>query len=198
MSNFIQKLDFTGDFTSMNNDLNQFIDSNPWPETTYMLNNKKYHANQLGLTYRPNCENPLGDAGGSLIDPVTKQFVSKESDFSAWNTVGEYTRKIVEELSLHVGEQFGRIRYMRLMPKTGLSVHADFETRYHYVFKTNKYAYFGEAVNDNELSAKCYHIPSDGYFYKVDTTREHFVFNGGWEPRIHLVICSAWDVKPSL
>jgi hypothetical protein len=80
---------------------------------------------------------------------------------------------------------------MRLMPKTGLSVHADFECRYHYVLETNKYAYFGEAVNDNELSAKCYNIPADGSFYRVDTTKEHFVYNGGWEPRIHLVICSA-------
>ncbi len=43
----------------------------------------------------------------------------------------------------------------------------------------------------NELSAKCYNIPADGSFYRVDTTKEHFVYNGGWEPRIHLVICSA-------
>lgn len=193
MTNFIKKLDFTADYNLMNNDMEQFINSNPWPETTYMLNDKKYHANQLGLTYRPNCDNPLGDAGGSLIDPVTKTLVGSESDFSAWNTVGDYTRKIVEQLSEHVGHKFGRIRYMRLMPKTGLSVHKDFETRYHYVFKTNKYAYFGESIDNG---ANCYHIPSDGSFYRVDTTREHFVFNGGWEPRIHLVLASAWDIPP--
>jgi hypothetical protein len=44
---------------------------------------------------------------------------------------------------------------------------------------------------DSDVSAKCYHIPADGYFYKVDTTKDHFVYNGGWEPRIHLVICEA-------
>lgn len=199
MTNFIEKLNFTADLELMNKDLSEFVNNNPWPESTYMHNNKKYHANQLGLTYRQDSDCPIGDAGGSLIDPVTKQFVSKESDFSAWNTVGTYTRNIIEQLSKHVGHEFGRIRYMRLMPKTGLSVHADFEPRYHYVFKTNQYAYFGESIKDNsELSAKCYHIPSDGTFYKVDTTREHFVFNGGWEPRIHLVICSAWSVTPSL
>jgi hypothetical protein len=191
--NFIERLDFSAELDKMTTDLNNFVDVNPWPDTTYMLNDKKYHANQLGLTYRPNCENPLGDAGGSLIDPVTRTLIGKESDFTEWNNVGDYTRQIISKLSEFTGEQFGRIRYMRLMPKTGLSVHADFETRYHYVFKTNKYAYFGESLENNELAAKCYHIPSDGFFYKVDTTKEHFVFNGGWEPRIHLVICSSWD-----
>lgn len=190
--NFIEKLDFTADLDKMSNDLNSFIDINPWPETTYMVNDKKYHANQLGLTYRPNCDDKLGDAGGSLVDPIAKKFISKESDFTEWNNVGSYTKEIIDNLSKFTGETFGRIRYMRLMPKTGLSVHKDFEPRYHYVFKTNKYAYFGESL-DTELAAKCYHIPSDGFFYKVDTTREHFVFNGGWEPRIHLVICSAWN-----
>ena len=191
MNNFIQKLNFAADFNLMSNDLNEFVDSNPWPESSYMMGDKKYHANQLGLTYRKNCENPLGDAGGSLIDPVTKTIVGKESDFTEWNDIGPYTKDIIESLSEYTGFKFGRVRYMRLMPKTGLSVHADFETRYHYVFKTNKYAYFGEHVENDELAAKCYHIPDDGYFYKVDTTREHFVFNGGWEPRIHLVICAA-------
>jgi hypothetical protein len=77
------------------------------------------------------------------------------------------------------------------MPKSGLSVHPDFEHRYHLSIVTNKYSYFGEHVGETDVSAKCYHIPSDGYFYKVDTTREHFVYNGGWEPRIHLVLCEA-------
>lgn len=189
--NFIEKLNFSADLSIMTSDLDTFINSNPWPDTTYMLNDKKYHANQLGLTHRKDCDNPLGDAGGNLIDPKSGLFISKESDFTEWNNVGSYTKDVISKLSQFTGEQFGRIRYMRLMPKTGLSVHADFEVRYHYVFKTNKYAYFGDSTVDNDISAKCYHIPSDGFFYRVDTTREHFVFNGGWEPRIHLVICSS-------
>jgi uncharacterized RmlC-like cupin family protein len=78
---------------------------------------------------------------------------------------------------------------MRLMPKTGLTVHADFETRYHYVIKTNPNAFFGEKIEENEVAAVCYHMPADGHFYHVDTTRPHFVYNGSFEPRIHLVIC---------
>jgi Aspartyl/Asparaginyl beta-hydroxylase len=188
---FIEKINFTADVNQMINDLNLFISRNPWPNTTFMHNNQKYHANQLGLTYRPNADYPLGDAGGSLYDPATNSFTSSETDFTEWTDVEPYTKNIIEQFSTFVDSKFGRIRYMRLMPKTGLSVHADFECRYHYVLETNKYAYFGEAVSDNDLSAKCYNIPADGSFYRVDTTREHFVYNGGWEPRIHLVICSA-------
>ena len=80
---------------------------------------------------------------------------------------------------------------MRLMPKTGLTVHADFEMRYHYALVTNPNAFFGEKGGENDVAATCYHIPADGNFYRVDTTRHHFVYNGGWEPRIHLVICRA-------
>ena len=188
---FIEKIDFVADLNQMNDDLNLFVSKNPWPNTTFIYNDKKYHANQLGLTYRPNADYPLGDAGGSLYDPNTNSFTSKEIDFTEWADVGSYTKSVIENLSNHIGSKFGRIRYMRLMPKTGLSVHADFEMRYHYALQTNKFAYFGESLTDNELSAKCYHIPTNGCFYRVDTTREHFVYNGGWEPRIHLVICSA-------
>jgi hypothetical protein len=78
---------------------------------------------------------------------------------------------------------------MRLMPKTGLSIHADVEQRYHFVLNTSPAALFGEYIGDADLAAKCYHLPEDGHFYHVDTTKPHFVYNGGWEPRIHLVIC---------
>lgn len=188
---FIEKINFSANHDQMIKDLNLFISKNPWPNSTFMYNDKKYHANQLGLTYRHNADYPLGDAGGSLYDPVTNSFTSKEIDFTEWTDVGPYTKNTIEILSNHINSKFGRIRYMRLMPKTGLTVHADFEYRYHYVLQTNKYAYFGEAVDNDELSAKCYHIPADGFFYKVDTTREHFVYNGGREPRVHLVICAA-------
>jgi hypothetical protein len=75
---------------------------------------------------------------------------------------------------------------MRLMPKTGLSVHADSSVRYHFVLKTNPHAYIAHTF---QAGALCFHIPADDTFYKVDTTKHHFVYNGGHEPRIHLVVC---------
>ena len=126
-----------------------------------------------------------------MYDKELKHFIGSESDFTEWNPVGNYTKEIIEQLGDFLKTKFGRIRYMRLMPKSGLSVHADFEVRYHLVLKTNPYAYFGEEVTDDQISAKCYHIPSNGHFYKVNTLKNHFVFNGGWDPRIHLVLAEA-------
>jgi hypothetical protein len=152
-------------------------------------NGKIYPANQIGLTYRPDAELPWRDASGSLFNRDTKEFEGRESDFILWNDVGDYTRIVINELGELTGKKFGRIRYMRQDSKCGLSVHADFERRYHIVLETNPYAFFGDATVDGEVTAKCYHIPADGHFYHVDTTRQHFVYNGGWTSRIHLVIC---------
>lgn len=185
---FIKKINFNVDLAKVTDDLKSLLEVYPWPE---MNVEKQLPGNQLGITHRPGAENIVLDASGSLYDKKLEKFIGKESDFTLWNpNTPSYTRSIIEQLAEYESTAFGRIRFMRLMPKTGLSVHPDFEMRYHLVINTNKYAYFGEHVGE-EVAAKCYHVPADGYFYKVDTTREHFVYNGGWEPRVHLVICEA-------
>lgn len=187
--NFITKTLHTCDLEKIKQDLQSILSIYPWPA---MVPDQLLPGNQIGLTHRPDAENIWLDGSGSLYDKKLKEFVGKESDFSLWNpNVPSYTRKVLEELAESEQTKFGRIRFMRLMPKTGLSIHADFERRYHLVIETNPNALFGEKVIDDQLAAKCYHIPADGHFYKVDTTREHFVYNGGWEPRIHLVMCEA-------
>jgi len=109
--------------------------------------------------------------------------------FTEWvKEVPEYTKNKILELAEVEGINIGRVRYMRLLPKTGLTVHRDFEQRYHYVFDTNPNSFFGFKTH-GDVSAECYHMPQSEFFYKVDTTLDHFVYNGGWEPRIHLVIC---------
>ena len=187
--NFITKINFNVDLDNVISDLNSLLAVHPWPEINF---EKQLPGNQLGITYRPGAENIILDASGSLYDKKLEKFTAKETDFTLWNpNTPSYTRSIIEKLAEFENTKFGRIRFMRLMPKTGLSVHPDFEQRYHLVLNTNKYAYFGEHVGLEDQAAKCYHVPADGYFYKVDTTREHFVYNGGWEPRVHLVICEA-------
>jgi hypothetical protein len=185
---FIEKINFNVDLDQMLLDLTQVEKEVGWPEKMFTHNNRSYHANQIGLTHRPESEQPWFDASGSLYDKEQKHFIGKESDFTEWNGIGEYTRSIIEDLSNQVGIHFGRIRYMKLLPKTGLSVHHDFEPRYHLVLKTNPHAYFLDCTQEGDVQAKAYHVPADGYFYKVDTLRNHSVFNGGWEPRIHLVL----------
>jgi len=187
---FIEKLNFTTDLNKMLEDLNHLETTVGWPDY-FEDDGRAYHANQIGLTHRPGAKFPWNDGSGTLYDKDQKYFIGKESDFTEWNAVGDYTKLVINELSLCTGVKFGRNRYMRLMPKTGLSVHPDFEPRYHFVLKTNPYSYFLDCTPEGDLQAKAYHIPADGHFYKVDTLRNHSVFNGGWEPRIHLVLAEA-------
>ncbi len=188
MTDFITKTNYTADLEKMKEDLDRLLAKYPWPSEDI---HRKMPGNQIGLRHRPGAEDQFLDASGGLYDKTLQKFTAMESDFSEFNSLaGEYTKEVLNKLAELEGVTLGRIRYMRLMPKTGLSVHPDFEVRYHYVFETNKYAFFGDATIDGDIKARCYHIPADGHFYKVDTTREHFVFNGGWEPRIHLVVCA--------
>jgi hypothetical protein len=185
---FIKRTNFSSDYNRMKQDLDNYLSLvGGWPEQK-TINGKYYSGNQLSVKHRVNAVDPIYDCVGNLYDKENQRFFSLESDFTEYNQyLPDFTRTVIEQLEQHERVKFGRIRYMRLMSKTGLSVHKDFETRYHYVFDTNVNAFFGEKT-EGELAAKCYHIPKDSFFYKVDVTREHFVYNGGWEPRIHLVL----------
>jgi hypothetical protein len=186
---YITKLDLTADLDQIKQDLETVLSVQFWPTEDFV---KKTSGNQISIKHRPGVTDVFTDGQGSLVNKETGEAYAKEADFSEYNPyLPEYTKSIIEELSNKVGCKFGRIRYMRLMPKTGLSIHSDTEQRYHLVLQTNKGALFGHYTGDEPEVAKCYHIPADGYFYKVDTRLPHFVYNGGWEPRIHLVICEA-------
>ncbi len=186
---FITKLNYTADHKQMFNDLEYLLSIRTWPSEDFV---KKTSGNQLGIKHRQLAEDIWTDGQGSLINRETGEVLGKESDFTEYNPhLPEYTKSILENLSKVEGVKFGRIRYMRLMPKSGLSIHADSEQRYHFVLDTNPYALFGHYTGNDPQVASCYHIPADGHFYKVDTTQSHFVYNGGWEPRIHLVITEA-------
>lgn len=188
MDNFIEKIEFVVDLKKMLDDLQQVENHVAWPTQRFTEAGRDYHANQISLTHRPGAELPWYDANGSLYDKIKNEFIANEHDFTEWNSVGSYTKTIITELSKNFHLQLGRIRYMKLMPKTGLSIHPDAEPRYHLALRTTPKALFLDCTKDGDIMAKGYHIPADGYFYKVDTTRDHTVFNGGWEPRIHLVL----------
>jgi hypothetical protein len=185
---FITELNIQADVERLRADLNLLLEKhNGWPKEDFDL---KMPGNQLSATHRPG-EDIWTDGTGNLWDPVKEQFVATEADFSEYNPyLGEYTKSVLEELKQKEGVNLGRIRYMLLEPKKGLSIHKDFDFRYHLVLNTNAGALFGETMQ-GDVKAACYHLPSNGIVYKVDTTREHFVYNGGWENRIHLVINKA-------
>ncbi len=178
--NFIEKTSIVADHTKMLEDLH------------FVLEKTKFSDNgQIGLTHRPGSDNPWHDAVGSLYDKKTSTIIARENEFTEWHKdVPAYTKEILIKLSTSFNFTPGRIRYMRLKSKTGLSVHKDLEQRYHYVLDTNEKSYMLLSEQYDGADVRGWHIPLDGHFYKVDTTREHFVYNGGFTDRIHLVICA--------
>jgi hypothetical protein len=187
-NNFIEKLDYSVDLDRMMQDLHYVESITEWPEKRFTKNGRDYSANQIGLNSRPGAEYPWYDANGSLYNKLEKSFLAREHEFTEWNPIGAYTKTIIDQLSEKFNIKFGRIRYMKLLPKTGLSIHPDAEPRYHLALQTSPRALFLDCTQEGDVMAKAYHIPADGYFYKVNTLREHTVFNGGWDPRIHLVL----------
>lgn len=179
---FITKTSVSADLEKIKSDLDIILSYRHWNHPGEPIQN------QLCIKHRKNSD-IWSDGLGNLYDIKSKTFKCTELDFTEWNPhLGDYTKLIIDHLAEKEKVKFGRIRFMRAEPKRGLSVHRDFEIRYHLVLKTNPYAFFGESVQEECIKAKCYHIPEDGFFYKVDTTRDHFVYNGGLEERIHLVI----------
>ena len=177
MNNFIVQLPLTVDVDRINTELaNILANHSPWDPY-----------NQIGLRQRPNAVNPWKDCCGSLYKNGQAQ--AYEHDFSEWvPMVPAYTQAVIEELAAVYAFKIGRVRFMRAMPKIGLSMHVDPEQRYHLVLETNPSAIFGECFTDREERCRGYHLPCNGHWYQVDTTREHFIYNGGWTPRIHLVV----------
>lgn len=182
----ITKTDFKVDLDQMRTDLDSVLKMQSWPDSPL---NTDLVANQISLKHRPNHISWL-DGIGSLKDKAGNSF-AKESDFTEYHPLlPEYTKNVLINIEQTQNVKFGRVRYMRLMGKTGLRVHMDFEDRYHLALVTNQFAMFGHYYEGKDLEvAKCYHIPADGHLYNVDTRIPHFVYNGSWEERIHLVCC---------
>jgi hypothetical protein len=171
---FLKRLDVQADLDQIKLDLEYVLTKTQWGLE-----------NQIGLTHRPNPVDVWKDATGSLYDRENNIELVSEQAFTELNAdFPSYTKTVLSRL----GIELGRVRYMRLAPKTGLSVHADNSVRYHIVLQTNPHAYIAHTMRGS-ISAVCYHMPADSYFYEVNTMTEHFVYNGGNTDRIHLVIC---------
>jgi hypothetical protein len=171
---FLEKLNIKVDIVQVRNDLATILNLTDWS------------GNQIGLTHRAL---PQANLWKDCIGRLDIELMS-ESNFSELNEqTPSYTKHILHQLANTENIKLGRARFMRLLPNQGLSVHKDNSIRYHLVLETNQHSYIAQGVNQTDFKAVCYHIPSDGHFYKVDTTKEHFVYNGGKTERIHLVIC---------
>jgi hypothetical protein len=177
---FVKKLEFTADLEKMKDDLGYVLGKSDWGIE-----------NQIGLSHRPGASNLWKDCVGSLWDRANDIELVKEEEFTELNSESPfYTIKKLQELADIENFKLGRVRYMRLMPKTGLTVHNDSSVRYHYVLETNHYSFISYIpTSSSSISTIGFNLPPDSFFYKVDTQLLHYVYNGGTTPRTHLVIC---------
>ena len=97
--------------------------------------------NQIGVTACPSVEDPSGDAVGWIPDGVEEADYSNVTEPS-WGTVFE---RLLRELPF----AFGRTRFMRMRPKSCLSIHADPTRQYHFGLVTNPGCYIIEVTEEN-------------------------------------------------
>lgn len=135
---------------------------------------------QLSVTSRSEAEEPLLDALGWLPEDA------READYSVVNT--EFKGGPIEELLNKLPFRHGRVRLMRLAPKSCLSIHKDSTRRYHYAVTTTPDCYLVEMKDGTGIF---HHVPADGRLYEMDARLTHTAINAGREGRVHIVICNA-------
>ena len=135
---------------------------------------------QLSVTSRPGAEKPLLDALGWLPEDA------READYSVINE--EFRGTAIEALLEKLPFRHGRVRLMRLAPKSCLSIHADSTRRYHYAVTTSPECFLVEV---DGTQGRFHHVPADGRLYEMDARLTHTAINASRNPRVHLVICNA-------
>ena len=130
--------------------------------------------------------NDLFDGTGSLYNYEKNEFTSTTDQFNKLNSqfVGSQFEVLLNKVQAEAakfGVKIGRSRWMRLNPKTCLSLHWDpDEFRFHIPLKTNNKCFF--VVED-----RCYRMPEVGSLYLLRTTQLHTAVNASFELRDHLV-----------
>jgi hypothetical protein len=156
-------------------------------EVLGILEHTHFHseAGQICLNHRPGAAAPYYDGVGSLwkIENGEHVRLAAETDFSQLHPDlrGTYIEEVIERTREFVGRPIGRVRLMRLQPKSCLSFHRDSEVRVHLPIFTNEQCFM---VFRNGL----FQIPADGSLYATNTIQQHTAFNGhATDARIHLV-----------
>lgn len=145
--------------------------------------------NQINLTALNSNQQDPYLYNGSLYSHDTQSFEKKETDFSYFmDTFRDLIFfQIYQALKNSLPFELGRMRILKLAPRSCYSMHEDDGVRFHIALKTNSHAYL---VFKN---SGAYHIPADGSVYGSNTMLEHTAMNGGLEERIHLVLSTVWS-----
>ena len=101
----------------------------------------------------------------------------KEEDFKYPNFDLPYTNSLIEKLNIY------RTRVLILHPNSCYSIHSDNNKRIHIPIVTDEKCWL---IIDKEVI----HLPADGNYYEIDTTKQHTALNGSrTTKRIHIVGC---------
>lgn len=204
---FLENIDLFVDYEKMRDDYLEVMSHalpNGWDDDAILndkqiyLRGNEFFPNVPSATTRAKIPTPYEKINNDVNDEKTEKvlkeyYEAKVKTFLFWHDkVPEYTRQIIEKLAEQEKiEPLLRIRYLCQGPGRGLTIHKDPRVRYHFVIETNPGALFfnvldcGPTVEHNLCP---HHLPVANHFVKVDTTQQHFVYNAGTEPRIHLVI----------
>ena len=122
-------------------------------------------------------DNPDPFFGCGKVDSLEPH---KETDFTEFNFDLPYINHIIDELNLY------RTRVLVLHPKVCYTLHRDPSKRIHIPVVTNDLCW---VIVNKEIM----HLPADGRYYEIDTTKEHTALNGSWQVRTHIVGCVKGD-----
>jgi hypothetical protein len=129
--------------------------------------------NAVAVTSQPGVENPLHDGIGA-----------RPEDEMLYNVINaEFRGTYFEEILHGLPFPFGRTRIMWIPAQKCYPVHTDHSYRYHLALDTHDHAFilFPQA-------GRVYHVPADGYLYKMDAREPHTAVNCGPLTRAHMVI----------
>ena len=162
-----------------------------------ILENKKFnspgvtHFGAISLNQIPNDDesikgNNIRGKYWTIADETGKE-VSRDIDIDEakyTQLVPEFNNTYFSEVYKVLSKRFklGRVRLLLKEPRSTLSWHKDPECRLHIPIVTNAGC---SMVIENVAK----HLPADGSVWITNNTKYHNFFNGGEQPRVHLVAC---------
>jgi hypothetical protein len=138
-----------------------------------------FHRGAGSLTLNWNNVNTISVNGINNIEVEPNSTQLLETEFIV--LCNQFKGTVFENLYNMLDQRYilGRVRLMKLEPKTCLSWHTDDSPRLHYPILTQEGCLL---VIEDEVM----HIPLENW-YMVDTTKKHTAFNSSKMSRIHLV-----------
>ena len=126
---------------------------------------------------------------GSTTDGA-KAFIGDESQFKMLSIFkGTYTEEVLNSLNI----EYGRARFIKMLPGHIMKIHKDPGVRYHIPLQTNEYCGF----LDNNLTT--YQMSDLGRLYQLNAKQMHSAFNcSRRDERIHLVVVEKYSTEDLL